>query len=146
MNRHSALIALLLTTASLPLWAAPDAPEATMRRYEDAELVNFPWGWIRWMMNAKADPNAEMTMGIVQVEAHQTNPLHLHPNSAEYVHVLAGSCEQLVGDKWVPMKPGDTLRVPKGIAHQARTGSEPCRMMILYDTGTREMVLVDPKK
>ena len=116
-----------------------------MRRYEDAELVNFPWGWIRWMMNAQADPHAEMTMGIVQVEAHQTNPLHLHPNSAEYVHVLTGSCEQLVGDKWVPMKPGDTLRVPKGIVHQARTGSEPCRMMILYDTGTREMVLVDPK-
>jgi quercetin dioxygenase-like cupin family protein len=97
-------------------------------------------------MNSKLDPKAEMTVGIVQVEPNQTNPYHMHPNSAEYVHVLSGSCEQLVGDKWAPMKAGDTIRFPKAVPHQARTGKEPCRMMIIYDTGERQMVVLDQKK
>lgn len=125
---------------------APDAKAVTSKRYEDVEVVKFPWGWIRWVMNSKIDPKAEMTMGIVQVEPNQSNPYHLHPNSAEYVHVLSGSCEQFADGKWVPMKEGDTMRFPKGVPHKARTGKDPCRMMVLYDTGTREMVVLDEKK
>jgi quercetin dioxygenase-like cupin family protein len=141
--------ALMLST---PLGlVASDAPstveqKVTTQRYDDSELVKFPWGWIRWLMNSKVDPKAEMTMGIVQVEANQSNPFHLHPNSAEYVHVLSGSCEQFANGNWVTLKTGDTMRFPKGVPHKARTGNEPCRMMILYDTGTRQMVVVDEKK
>ena len=50
-----------------------------------------------------------------------------------------------VGDRWVALKTGDTLRIPKGIVHGARTGAESCRVMVCYDTGTRQMVPVaDP--
>ncbi|MCX7826253.1 MAG: cupin domain-containing protein [Verrucomicrobiae bacterium] len=145
------LLALTVTvwtwpaTAADQAAAATDASKVTLRRYDDAEVVKFPWGWIRWLMNAKIDPRAEMTLGIVHIEPNQSNPYHIHPNSAEYVHIISGSCEQLVGDKWVPMKAGDTMRFPEGVPHMARTGKEPCRAIILYDTGDRQMVVVEKK-
>lgn len=112
----------------------------TLTRFEEAEVQKQPWGWMRWLMNSKIDPNAEMTLGVVHLEPGQSNPLHVHPNSAEYLHVLSGSCEHRVGQKWVAMKAGDTIRIPKGAAHSARTGREPCRVLVVYDTGQRQMV------
>jgi quercetin dioxygenase-like cupin family protein len=97
-------------------------------------------------MNAEIDPNAEMTVGIVCVEPNQLNPLHIHPNSAEYLHVLSGACEHLVADRWVALKAGDTLRVPKGVAHQARTKDQSFRAILMYDTGKRQMVPVAESK
>ncbi|MBM3889651.1 MAG: cupin domain-containing protein [Verrucomicrobia bacterium] len=146
------LLALSVTALAWPASAgdpaavAKDAAKVTLQRYDDAEVVKFPWGWIRWLMNAKVDPKAEMTVGIVHIEPNQSNPYHMHPNSAEYIHVLSGSCEQFADGKWVPMKAGDTMRFAKGVAHMARTGNEPCRAMILYDTGTRQMVVVERNK
>jgi quercetin dioxygenase-like cupin family protein len=96
-------------------------------------------------MNSKIDRRAEMTLGVVEIAPRQSNPLHVHPNSAEYLHVLAGSCEHRVGDKWVRVKAGDTLRIPQGVPHMARTAKEACRAMILYDTGERQMVPVEEK-
>lgn len=156
MKSKTGLMGLVAASLFSGMWvcAAPAAEEGdagaaaavvTAQGFEEAEVVNFPWGWIRWLMNAKVDPKAEMTLGIVHVEPNQSNPYHLHPNSAEYVHVLSGSCEQWADGKWVSMKVGDTLRFPKGVPHMARTGKEACRMMILYDTGSRQMVVVDPK-
>ena len=140
------LSATLAVAAGNPPKATPETSGVTMQRYDSAEVVKFPWGWIRWLMNSKVDPKAETTVGIVQIEPNQTNPYHMHPNCTEYVHVLSGSCEQLVGDKWVPMKTGDTMRFPKGMPHMARTGKEPCRSMIIYDTGDRQMVVLEQKK
>jgi len=110
------------------------------KAYDQVEPQQFAWGWIRWLMNAQIDPQAEMTLGIVHVEPKQSNPLHVHPNSAEYVHMLSGTCEHRVGDRWFTLKAGDTLRIPKGVPHVARTGEQPFQAMIVYDTGTRQMV------
>ena len=106
------------------------------------EVLEFDWGWIRWLMNGKLDPDAEMTLGMVYIKPNQTNPAHLHPNSAEYLHVLEGSCEHMVGKKWVTLKKGDTLRIPKDVPHKARTGKQACTAMIVYDTGDRQFVEV----
>jgi quercetin dioxygenase-like cupin family protein len=62
------------------------------------------------------------------------------------LHMLSGTCEHRVGDRWVTLKEGDTLRVPKGVPHQARTKEQPFRAMVVYDTGKRQMVPVDEKK
>jgi quercetin dioxygenase-like cupin family protein len=118
----------------------------TLTRFEEAEVQKQPWGWIRWLMNSKIDPEAEMTLGVVHIDPGQANPLHVHPNSAEYLHVLSGSCEHRVGGKWVALKAGDTIRIPKGAAHSARTGREPCRVLVVYDTGQRQMVPVPEGK
>lgn len=113
-----------------------------LQPYEKIQPQKFPWGWIRWLMNAQLDPAAEMTLGIVRIEPNQSNPLHIHPNSAEYLHVLPGSCRHRLGDRWLAMKAGDTLRIPQGVPHMARTTDEPCLVMVVYNTGTRQMILV----
>lgn len=114
----------------------------TLQKFDKAEVQEFPWGWLRWLVNDQVDPAAEMTFGMVYIKPHQTNPLHVHPNSAEYLHVLEGSCEHRVGDRWVTVKAGDTLRIPRGVKHNARTKDESCRAVLVYDTGKRVMVPV----
>ncbi len=114
----------------------------TLQKFAEVKVQEFPWGWIRWLINDQVDPAAEMTFGIVFIKPQQTNPLHVHPNSAEYLHVLEGSCEHRVGDRWVTVKAGDTVRIPAGVKHNARTKEEPCRAVIVYNTGKRQMVPV----
>ena len=149
INRREMISAAIASGAAAAL--ALDAGESlaaeevkfTLQPYEQAELQKFAWGWIRWLMNATIDPQAEMTLGIVQVEPHQSNPLHVHPNSAEYLHMLSGTCEHRLGNRWCALKAGDTLRIPQGVAHMARTGDQPFRAMVVYNTGTRQMVPVN---
>jgi quercetin dioxygenase-like cupin family protein len=144
---HLGLLCVFLAMLSIAGTAsaaepAPAAGEISLQHFDDVPVQKFPWGWIRWTMNSQLDPHAEMTVGIVHVEPNQTNALHIHPNCTEYIHVLSGSCEHRVGDRWVPLKTGDTLRIPRNVVHQARTGAETCRMMVICDTGTRQMVPV----
>jgi quercetin dioxygenase-like cupin family protein len=116
--------------------------KVTVQAFDKVEIQQFPWGWIRWLMNGEIDPDAEMTFGMVYIKPHQENPAHLHPNSAEFLHVLEGSCEHLVGDRWVLLKKGDTVRIPQDVPHRARTTDQPCKAVILYNTGQRQFVAV----
>jgi quercetin dioxygenase-like cupin family protein len=118
--------------------AAPD--------WQRVKPENYPWGWIRWLMNSQVDPQAEMTLGIVQIEPKQSNPLHIHPNCTEYIYVLSGRCEHRLGDQWITLRAGAMLRIPKGALHVARTGEEACRALVVYNTGVREMVPVTEAK
>ncbi len=129
-------------TDSSPAKPRASAMPITLQKFDEVPVQEFPWGWIRWLVNAQVDPDAEMTFGVVYIKPQQTNPLHVHPNSAEYLHVLEGSCEHRVGDRWVTVKAGDTLRIPQGVKHQARTKEECCRAVIVYNTGKRQMVPV----
>jgi quercetin dioxygenase-like cupin family protein len=54
--------------------------------------------------------------------------------------VIEGSCEHLVGDTWLTLKEGDTVRIPLGVRHRARTKEEACRAVIVYNTGQRQFV------
>ena len=114
----------------------------TLQAFDKVAVEEYPWGWIRWLMNGKIDSEAEMTFGMVSIKPHQENPAHLHPNSTEYLHVLEGSCEHLVGTEWATLKAGDTVRIPKGAPHRARTTNEACRAVIVYNTGNRQFVKV----
>ncbi len=145
-----AMLAMALAAAGAEPAKSPDrvvqpgaeAMPITLQKFDQVQVQEFPWGWIRWLINAQVDPDAEMTFGVVYIKPQQTNPLHLHPNSAEYLHVLEGSCEHRVGDQWVTVKAGDTIRIPQGVKHMARTKAESCRAVIVYNTGKREMVVV----
>ncbi len=152
LNRRG-LLCTAVASAAVTAWLTASESSAdptavtgqqpiSLQRYDQVQPQQFSWGWIRWLMSAQIDPRAEMTVGIVHVEPNQSNPLHVHPNSAEYIHMLSGACEHRVGDRWVAIKTGDTLRIPKGVLHMARTTDQPFRAMILYDTGTRQMVPV----
>ena len=127
-----------------PSGKAPDraaqSPASVVHSFKEAEKLEFPWGWIRWTMSAKIEPEAEMTFGIVYVKPNQRNPMHVHPNCEEVLHMLSGSCEHLVGEKWLTLKAGDTVRIPRGVRHVARTLDEPMRAAITYSSGNRQMV------
>jgi len=113
---------------------------------DKVEKNEFSWGWICWLMNDKLDPNAKMTFGIVQLNAGQTNPLHIHANCEEHLYVLSGSCEHRIGKKKVVMKAGDVIRIPQGVAHKATTfAKEPLRAVIVYSSGSRQFEIVDEK-
>jgi quercetin dioxygenase-like cupin family protein len=152
LNRRDLLCALAASTAAAAFSAdgsfaaAEETAAVSLQTFEKAKLQEFPWGWIRWLMNDEVDPKAEMTLGIVHVQANQSNPLHVHPNSAEYLHMLSGSCEHRMGGQWMTLKAGDTLRIPRGVPHMARTKNEPFRALIVYDTGRRQMVPVTEGK
>jgi quercetin dioxygenase-like cupin family protein len=138
--RSGIAAAAALALHDLPAVAADD--KTRIQRSEQAEVEKFPFGWIRWLMNGRIDPQAEMTMGLVHFEPNQTNVLHIHPNSAEYLHMLSGTAEHLVDGRWVTLKAGDTLRIPKGVPHQSRTKDQGYEALIVYDTPTRVMVPV----
>jgi quercetin dioxygenase-like cupin family protein len=122
------------------------SPPSPVQSFDKAEEVKYSWGWIRWLMSSKIDPQAEMTFGIVYVKPHQKNPMHVHPNCAEYLHMLSGSCEHLVGDKWLSLKAGDTVRIPAGVPHVARTLDEPMRAVIVYSSGDRQFEPVEEEE
>jgi mannose-6-phosphate isomerase-like protein (cupin superfamily) len=105
-----------------------------------------PWGTLRWLMNAKLDSDSPLTVGIAEIQAGQSNPLHLHANSDEVIYVLSGSCEQRVGDETVILKAGDVLRIPAGTPHQAKAlGKEPLKSIVIYNTGNRQFTPVKEK-
>jgi quercetin dioxygenase-like cupin family protein len=139
---HSAAQAAEPAGATPARKATPQAGTPSLQKFDRVEVQEYPWGWIRWLMNDQLDPDAEMTFGMVYIKPHQTNPLHIHGNSAEYLHVIEGSCEHRVGDRWVTVQVGDTLRIPAGVKHNARTKDEACRAVIVYDTGKRQMEVV----
>ncbi len=125
-----------------PKEAQTNEARGTVSSLEKVEPQKYPWGQIRWLMSAELDADAQMTLGIVEIRANQTNPVHVHPNCEEVLHVLSGSCEHRVGSQWLKLKAGDTLRVPKGAVHGVRTKQEACRVLVAYNTGTRQMVTV----
>ena len=101
------------------------------------------WGSLRWLMNSKLEPQSGVTLGIVELNVGQSNPLHVHPNSDEVIYVLSGKCEQRVGNETVLLKPGDALLVPAGVPHQAKViGNEPMKAVVAYNTGERQFVPV----
>lgn len=125
---------------------AAETAKLSLSAYDKIPAQKFPWGWIRWLMSDQIDPKSELTVGIVFIEPKQSNPLHVHPNSAEVVHILSGSCQQRVDDKWMKLQAGDTLRIPQNVPHLARTEDEPCLVMVVYNTGKRQMVPVTAGK
>ena len=112
----------------------------SVQNFDKAKVVQYPWGWIRWLMSSELDGEAAQTFGIVQINAGQRNSLHSHPNCEELLYVLSGSCEHIVGDKKLVLHAGDLIRVPVGIPHQAKVlGNEPLRAVISYSSGVRKV-------
>ena len=136
-------IAATLLSAVGEASAAEEPLKLDLSVYEKVPAVKYPWGWLRWLMNDQIDPKAELTLGLAYIEPHQSNQLHVHPNSAEILHVLSGTCEHRRGKEWIKLAAGDTLRIPKDTPHMARTQERPFLAFITYDTGKRVMVPVN---
>jgi quercetin dioxygenase-like cupin family protein len=116
---------------------------AIVQSLDKVEKQEYDWGWIRWMMSSKINPDAEMTFGVVEIKPRQRNPLHGHPNCEEILYVVSGSCEHRIGDRIDHLKAGDMIRIPAGVPHMARTLDEPMRAIIVYSAGERGFELVE---
>ena len=115
-----------------------------VQNFDKVEKQEFSWGWIRWLMNSKLDHDAEMTFGVVQINAAQANPPHVHPNCEEQLYVLSGSCEHWIDKQKVVLKAGDVIRIPRGVPHKARTfDKEAMKAIIVYSSGDRQFEIVD---
>jgi len=143
------LYALGAFDPAVPSAAGADSPavepirvidKVLVASFDKCQAIEHPWGTLRWLVTSKADPAAEMTLGVVEIKPHQMNPLHMHPNCAEYLYVLEGSCEHLVGDKWVRLRAGDVARIPRAVQHKARTRAEAVKAVVVYDRGDRQSV------
>jgi mannose-6-phosphate isomerase-like protein (cupin superfamily) len=59
-------------------------------------------------------------------------PKHLHPNTNEIQYVLEGTGTVWLGDKEVPVKPGDLIVIPKGTAHGgSKTEGRPLKTIAI---------------
>ncbi len=115
-----------------------------LHRIEGVEEERFGWGWLRWLMSGEREAGAELTVGIVQIEPGQANPLHLHPNCEELLYVTAGACEHRLGEETVVMGVGDLIRIPRNVPHCARcVGDEPLRAFIVFSAPDRRTTLLE---
>jgi len=104
------------------------------------------WGAIRWLINHRIDPEAQQTFGIVRIDAGKTNALHLHPNCEELMYILSGSGITRVGDTVVSLHPGDLVRIPAGVLHQATAAeSAPLVAAISYSSASRQVIGFGPQ-
>jgi quercetin dioxygenase-like cupin family protein len=129
-------------TAALAAEAPPAAP-TRVQSYDKVAEEKTAWGSLRWLMNAKLDPAAGITLGEARTEPGQSNPLHMHANSEEVIYVISGSCAHRIGKETVILKAGDALRIPAGVPHAAKAlGKEPMRAIVVYNTGQRQFAEV----
>lgn len=111
---------------------------------DQVEAQAFEWGGIKWLMNMALDSDAAQTFGVVFIAPGQKNPRHHHPNCEELLYVLSGTCEHSLGDETFQLGPGDLIRVPQGVLHNAvNTGWEPLRAIISFSSGDRQTVFVE---
>jgi mannose-6-phosphate isomerase-like protein (cupin superfamily) len=106
-----------------------------------------PWGGIHWLMNNQIDPEAQQTLGVVRINPGKSNALHLHPNCEELMYILSGTGSTTVGKKIITLHPGDLVRVPAGVLHQATAfGSAPLVAVISYSSANRQVVNHGPEQ
>ena len=102
-----------------------------------------PWGSIVWLKSGSLDPGATMTVGMCRIKTGDVNQKHYHPNSDEVMYIISGTCSKKIGEQVFDLGPGDCVRIPKGEIHQARcTSAEPLTCILVYDTASRQVVLV----
>jgi hypothetical protein len=65
---HGGFATAAAALASPEILAGAEPDGVRLQPYDKVEPENYPWGWIRWLMNGQIDPRAEMTMGIVHFE------------------------------------------------------------------------------
>ncbi|HEY3268885.1 MAG TPA: cupin domain-containing protein [Armatimonadota bacterium] len=98
---------------------------------ESVESEDFEWGAKKTLVNARLMSEAELTFAIVWMLPGQEEPLHAHPNCEQIVHVLSGEAEFRLHDALYNLVAGDTIRVPRGVAHNAMaSGWEPLKMAV----------------
>ena len=112
--------------------------DSVIRSVETTEITKMSWGDLHWMIGEKQTPGTEQTFGLVTIHPGQRNPLHMHPNCEELLYVISGTADHLLGEDLFQLKPGDVIRIPRGVPHWAKTTStEPVVAVISFSAHDR---------
>ena len=122
-------------------------PESPVVNLNSETPLEFPWGGIKWLMNAELDQDAQQTFGMVFINPGHANPRHYHPNCEELLYVVSGSCTHSLGDQRYALNPGELIRVPAGVVHHAENkGWDPLRAIISFSAGDRKTIFLEENK
>ena len=110
-----------------------------LTKSNEGSVLDFDWGQIVWLVSYAQKNSDVMTFGRVTIKASMANPRHRHPNCDEILHLLSGQLEHSLGDERFPMNPGDTISIPTGVYHNARSiGPEDAVMVICFSSADRQ--------
>jgi quercetin dioxygenase-like cupin family protein len=99
---------------------------------------------IKWLFSGETAPGAAQTLGYVVIQPGNKNPLHAHPNCEEVLYLISGELEHSFDGAVFRLRPGDAIRVPAGVKHDARcTSVEPAAMVVCYSVPDRAIVNYD---
>jgi len=106
----------------------------------DYQVQVFEWGQLTWMVSGPLGNSEALTVGRCEIKPGCENPLHLHPNCDEVLHVVSGRIVHRVeGAGEATMEAGDTISIPRNRRHNARNvGDVPATMMICFSSPNRE--------
>lgn len=110
----------------------------------DLPIQSFDWGTLQWLANGQLLPGAAQTFGICHLHPGKGNPLHYHPNCEEILYVQQGRGKHLLGEQWIAVEPGTTVRIPLGMKHQlVNEGAETMITLIAFSSGDRQTVFLE---
>ncbi len=78
----------------------------------------------------------DMSMMVVDVlPGSVSKPGHLHTDCEEIIFVASGEGDILINEEVVPLRPGDTVLIPKDVAHLTRNlTKERLRLICFFST------------
>lgn len=121
-----------------------EVTKQTVVRPGDVPTHSFSWGTLTWVCNAQVTGSANLTVGLVTIQPGKKNPKHYHPNCEEVLYMQEGEVDHSLGDQVFHLKAGDVIRIPRNVPHDAiNTGKSLVRMVVTYDSGTRETVVCE---
>ncbi|PDT08298.1 cupin domain-containing protein [Rhizobium sp. M1] len=71
-------------------------------------------------------------------------PIHIHHNEDEVIHVIEGDYEFWLNGEFVPVRPGSSIFLPRGVPHTFRvTGTSPGRNLTILTPGGLEEFFIE---
>ncbi len=119
--------------------------EKIVRAAADVRPRETEWGSLSWFAGDDAGVPAGLALGRVVIRRGCENPPHAHPNCAEVLHVVRGRVEHRTGADVDVLGPGDTILVPPGVPHNAKSiGEEDADLIVAFSSSRREVVPAKP--
>jgi quercetin dioxygenase-like cupin family protein len=105
------------------------------------EMTQADWGTLTWMASPQVGNAEGLTVGRCVIRPGQENPRHQHTTCEEVLFVLSGKVEHTLGGESVILEAGDTIVVPRGVFHNARSiGDTDADMIVVFNSGNRDFV------
>lgn len=103
------------------------------------------WGAVKWVANRDLNPGCEQSFGLVHILPGKINPEHWRTAAEEIMHMLQGECDVRLGDRYIKIKPGETLHIPPGTKHKVSSfGWDPVVYVYSFSASMRGTVFEHP--